>query len=90
MARRKGTSVYPYRMTEGYTQLVAPQSVHQPPFAIRWRGKWYRADYALRDAILARFDPLDFGHRRMLDYLSRARKHYLDLPVLPPRAITLR
>lgn len=76
-----------YKLNTGYAQLVIPKSVHQPPFAVRWRNKWWQTPYANRDALWARFEPLDFGYRRLLDYLERTRLCYSNLPMLPPEAL---
>ena len=71
----------------------AQKGVAQPPYIVRWHGKWYRTlplsqspecgasmDPATRAAIEA-MPHLEMGARRGLDCLIRAGKRFDDLPL---------
>lgn len=79
----------------GYTwwTMGAQKGVYQPPYAVKWRGRWWRThnmtaptgEPRLSSDDLARIralPQLPYGNRRVLDYLSRTHKHFRDLPLL--------
>jgi hypothetical protein len=69
------------------------QGIIQPPYVVRWRGRWYRTlplsqpveagpsmDAATRLAIES-MPRLEMGVRRCLDYLIRTNKRVNELPL---------
>jgi len=88
-----------YRIMNGVTwfTLGAQKGLDQPPYAVRWRGRWYRtlplhASGVFDPTATSMSDPmrawiedqprLDFGLRRVLDYLIRTGKRFSDLPLM--------
>jgi len=78
--------------------IGAQGGVSQPPYVVRWRGRWYRtlhlkaagdpARTILADTLawVRALPHLERGARRCMDYLTRTGKHFDDLPLLliPP------
>jgi hypothetical protein len=75
-----------FLVNTGYVQLAASKTIHHPPFAVRWKNKWWQTLQS-KDVILANFEPLDFGLYRLFDYFDRTRKTYCDLPMLPEKSL---
>lgn len=66
----------------------AQKGVHQPPYAVRYRGRWYRtvAKSYITDDVQAQIDalgPIPFGIPALHAYLSRRNKHFRDLSLWP-------
>ncbi len=73
--------------------IGAQKGIYQPPYAVKWHGRWWRTHYMtaptgeprLSSDDIARIralPQLPYGQRRVLDYLSRTNKHFRDLPLL--------
>jgi len=72
----------------------AQKGVFQPPYIVRWRGRWWRTlplsappgqshlSPGDVDAIRA-LGALPFGMRRCMDYLARTQRQFSALPIYP-------
>jgi hypothetical protein len=70
----------------------AQQGVVQPPYAVKFRGRWWRTKPAASNhgdsltaeerGIVQALPKIPYGVRKVLDYLERTRRRFSDLPLL--------